>query len=116
MGAEGISVSVTLTNAGEREGTETVQAYVEGDREGTPNAQLKGIAKVSLKPGESREVTIKLPLAAFALYDEDGVNQAQAGSYTVSIGGSQPDGRSERLTGKETAKLAVEIGETVVLK
>ncbi len=116
VGDEGISVSVTLTNAGGREGTETVQAYVKADREGTPNAQLKGIAKVSLKPGESREVTIKLPLAAFALYDEDAVNKAQAGSYTVFIGGSQPDSRSERLTGKETAKLQVEIRETVVLK
>jgi len=59
---------------------------------------------------------IKLPLAAFALYDEDAVNKAEAGKYTVSIGGSQPDGRSERLTGKETAKLQVEIRETVVLK
>ena len=97
VGDEGISVSVTLTNAGGREGTETVQAYVKADREGTPNAQLKGIAKVSLKPGESREVTIKLPLAAFALYDEDAVNKAQAGSYTVFIGGSSPIAEASAL-------------------
>lgn len=115
IGVEGITVSAVLTNSGEREGTETVQVYVKASREGTPNAQLKGIKKVVLKPGESKEVSVKLPLSAFALYDEQAVHRVMEGNYLVSIGGSQPDSRSEKLTGKKVAVLSVTAEEEVIL-
>lgn len=115
IGAEGITVKATVTNSGSREGTETVQTYVKADRSGTPNAQLKGIKKVSLKPGESKEVSIKLPLGAFALYDENAVNKVEPGKYLVSVGGCQPDGRSEKLTGQKTAVLTVTAKEQMIL-
>lgn len=107
IGENGIVLKAVVSNTGSREGTETVQAYVKADREGTPNAQLKGICKVTLKPGESREVAIKLPLSAFALYDEEAVNRVGAGKYLVYIGGTQPDARSEKLTGKKVDVIAV---------
>lgn len=115
LGEEGITVSAVLTNAGGREGTETVQVYVKADREGTPNAQLKGIAKVTLKPGEAKEVSIKLPLSAFALYDEEAVNRVEKGRYLVSIGTSQPERRSESLTGKKTDVFAVQAEEAYII-
>ena len=115
IGVEGITVSAVLTNSGEREGTETVQVYVKVSREGTPNAQLKGIKKVLLKPGESKEVSVKLPLSAFALYDEQAVHRVMEGNYLVSIGGSQPDSRSEKLTGKKVAVLSVTAEEEFIL-
>lgn len=115
IGVEGITVSAVLTNSGEREGTETVQVYVKASREGTPNAQLKGIKKVVLKPGESKEVSVKLPLSAFALYDEQAVHRVMEGNYLVSIGGSQPDSRSEKLTGKKVAVLSVTAEEEFIL-
>lgn len=102
---EGIIVSTTVANTGEREGVETVQVYVKADREGTPNAQLKGIKKLALKPGEKKAVSLTLPLSAFALYDEEGVSRVQKGRYLVFIGGMQPDGRSESLLGRKTAVL-----------
>lgn len=113
---EGISVSAVLTNTGDLEGTETVQVYVKADREGTPNPQLKGIRKVTLKPGESREVTVTLPLEAFALYDEQAVNRVSEGNYQVYIGGSQPDRRSEKLTGKKPVSLAVKAEQEFVVE
>ncbi|MCM1267244.1 MAG: glycoside hydrolase family 3 C-terminal domain-containing protein [Bacteroidales bacterium] len=115
VGADGVTVSAVVKNAGERAGTETVQIYVKADRAGTPNAQLKGIRKVSLEPGESRRVEVSLPMSAFALYDKEGVNRVEAGNYLVSIGGSQPEARSESLNGKKVARLAVRVEETVVL-
>lgn len=115
IGTEGIIVKATVTNSGGREGTETVQSYVKADRSGTPNAQLKGIRKVSLKPGESKEVSIKLPLCAFALYDENAVNKVEPGKYLVSIGGCQPDGRSEKLMAQKTAVLSVTAKEQIIL-
>lgn len=115
IGTEGIIVKATVTNSGGKEGTETVQSYVKADRSGTPNAQLKGIRKVSLKPGESKEVSIKLPLSAFALYDENAVNKVEPGKYLVSIGGSQPDSRSEKLTGRKVSILSVAAKEQMIL-
>ena len=115
LGADGIEVKAVVANTGGREGTETVQVYVKADREGTPNAQLKGIQKVTLQPGESREVVIKLPVNAFALYDEQAVNRVGAGKYLVSIGGTQPESRSEKLTGKKVDVLSVTAAEEMVL-
>lgn len=107
LGEEGITVTAVLSNTGEKEGTETVQVYVKALRANTPNAQLKGIKKVVLKPGESKEVSLKLPLSAFALCDEQAVSRVMTGNYIVTIGGSQPDSRSEKLTGTKPAILRV---------
>lgn len=115
IGKEGITMKAVVSNNGKYAGTETVQAYVKADREGTPNAQLKGIKKVSLKPGEKKEIAIPLPLSAFALYDKQGVNKVEAGRYFVSIGGTQPDSRSEKLTGQKVTVIPVSSPEEFVL-
>lgn len=115
VGTDGVTVRATVTNTGKREGIETVQVYVKADREGTPNAQLKGIRKVSLQAGESREVTLQLSAEAFALYDEQGVNQVKEGQYLIFVGGAQPDSCSEKLTGKKVAALKVHIEESFVI-
>ncbi len=107
LDGDGISVKAMVTNTGSREGTETVEVYVKALREGTPGAQLKGVGKITLQPGESREITVKLPVEAFALYDENGVSGVEKGEYLVSIGGTQPEKRSEALTGKKIAVLKV---------
>ncbi len=112
---EGITLRVTVRNTGEREGTETVQVYVKAERQGTPNAQLKGIRKVTLQPGEDREVIIALPLAAFALYDEEANARVERGSYRIYVGGSQPDARSVALKGRRPLETVAEAKEEFVL-
>ena len=67
---DGITLQVTVTNTGDREGTETLQVYVKAKREGTPNPQLKYVKKITLKPGESVTEEIHLSPEAFMLYDE----------------------------------------------
>ena len=114
-GPDGVDVSVTVRNEGSRAGTETVEVYVKAERPGTPNAQLKGLAKVSLQPGEEQRVTVHLPLAALALCDEAGVSQVLPGDYTLWVGGSQPDTRSITLTGQAPARLALHQTEKVVM-
>ncbi len=54
----GVDVRVTITNTGDVAGSEVVQVYV-ADVDATvfrPDAELKGFARVSLEPGEAREV------------------------------------------------------------
>lgn len=113
---EGVKAEVQLTNSGKRAGYETVQVYVKADREGTPNAQLKAVKKVYLNPGESKKVSVELPVNAFALYDEEAVCRVQSGKYLIYIGGSQPDARSEKLTGKKIDALSVYAKEEMILK
>ena len=64
---DGTTVTVEVTNTGERAGTEVVQAYV--DRDDGPVRVLAGFAKVALEPGASAEVAVALSPAAFRRWD-----------------------------------------------
>ena len=83
---DGVEVTADVTNIGQMDGTQTVLVYVKAEREGTPNPQLKGIAKAALKKGETKTVHIMLPEEAFGLCDDDGVKRVHKGSYTIYIG------------------------------
>lgn len=64
-------VHFEVTNTGSRPGAEVAQVYI-GDRHSSvprPKKELKGFTKVSLAPGETRQVTVKLDRRAFAYYD-----------------------------------------------
>lgn len=111
---EGVIVKATVKNTGKRAGTETVQVYVKADREGTPNAQLKGIKKISLAPGEETQVIFLLPAEAFALYDKEGKQKVSEGEYQVYISGQQPDARSEKLTGVKVPAFSVTAEKEIV--
>lgn len=116
----GVDVRVTVENTGLKAGTETVQAYIKvlpADKaSNVPNAQLKGICKCTLKPGEKKKVMMHLPVEAFALYDEDGRHLVHKGEYRIYVGGNGPDQRSRELTGKDVMELVLSADETTVRK
>ena len=97
---DGITVDFDVKNIGKVDGRTTVQVYVKANRDNTPNAQLKFFEKVALAAGESKKLSVKLPLEAFGLYDEAGKMNVLAGEYTVYVGDSQPDKRSCELLGR----------------
>ena len=101
----GVQVTCKVKNTGAYASRVPVQVYVKACRPDTPNAQLKGLKKVALEPGEEREVTLSLPGAAFALCDAEGVRRVEPGEYTVYVGQSQPDERSRALLGFAPAAL-----------
>lgn len=107
-GADGATVTATVKNVGKRAGGETVQVYIKVCKEGMPNAQLKGIKKLHLQPGESADVKIKLSREALGAFDENGVLQV-GGEVKVYVGGQAPDARSEKLTGKKDAEFTLTI-------
>ena len=54
-----------------------------------PVKELKGFAKVNLKPGETKRVTLKLDRRAFSFYDVKKSDwRAEAGDFTILVGGS----------------------------
>ena len=105
ISADGVNIHALVKNTGSMTGGETLQAYVKICREGTPNAQLKGICKLRLAPGEEKEAVIHLPAEAFGLYDENGKFRIAPGRAKVYIGSQAPDARSEKLTGRKVAEL-----------
>lgn len=65
-----VTVSLDLTNSGSRAGADVVQVYVTAPSSaGEPVHQLKGFAKISLSPGETKPVSIRLDARAFEMWD-----------------------------------------------
>ena len=109
-GDDTIDITVKVSNKGSMPGAATVQAYVDYTAlglNGAPVRQLKALKKVHLDAGEEKEVVISLDEKAFGLYDENGEWKLNAGSYKIYIGNSQPDKRSEELTGKKCDAISV---------
>ena len=91
---DALEVSVEVTNTGNRKGKEVVQLYV-ADRESSalrPLRELKGMAKVELAPGETREVRFTLDHRAFAYWSEElGDWYVESGAFGIQIGRSSRD-------------------------
>lgn len=91
---DGNRVTFTLTNTGERDGAEVAQLYVHAVKPGVyrPNRELKGFAKVFLKAGESKNVTIPLDDKAFRYFNTTtGKFEIDGGSYEIQVGASVED-------------------------
>ena len=82
--AEGLTATFTLTNTGKREGTEVAQLYVAPPGK---THRLAGWTRVTLKPGESRHVTIAADPRLLASYDVAAKAwKRAAGTYDVYVG------------------------------
>ncbi|WP_213282182.1 beta-glucosidase family protein [Cellulomonas hominis] len=81
------TAAVTVTNTGDRRGTETVQLYAH-DVLATitrPVAQLLGYARVDLEPGEQRRVTFTVPTTRLAFSDRRMVRVVEPGDVEVWV-------------------------------
>lgn len=87
----GVSVSVRVANTGQRAGKEVVQLYLGARYASVAPAgkKLKRFAKVSLEPGESREVSFNLVPADFALFNAQGKLAMEETDFDVFVGGLQ---------------------------
>jgi len=88
---ETVTVSVRITNVGERAGAETPQLYLApvAPRLAGPPKALKAFEKVDLQPGESKVVTFTLMEQDFAFFDPDANRWvAEAGQYRILVGAS----------------------------
>jgi beta-glucosidase len=91
---DGVIVSVDVTNTGKVAGKEIVQVYVHDQASSLsrPQKELKGFSKVSLLPGETKTVSMKLDFRAFAFY-HPGYQRwvAEEGAFDILIGASATD-------------------------
>jgi beta-glucosidase len=84
------TVTATVTNTGSKAGADVAQMYV-GDPAASqdPPKQLAGFQRVSLNPGQSAAVSFPLTIHDLASWSStDNAWEAQAGSYSISVGDS----------------------------
>ena len=91
---EQLTVTVDVTNTGDREGKEAVQLYVAPPKGDVirPVRELKGICKINLLPGETKTAVFALDKRSFA-YWHQGLKEwfVQTGEYTIEIGSGSRD-------------------------
>ncbi|HSC53266.1 MAG TPA: glycoside hydrolase family 3 C-terminal domain-containing protein [Phnomibacter sp.] len=93
-GQKTVKATVTIKNTGKRDGEEVVQLYVahEGGDAKKPIRALKGFKRLSLKAGESKQVSFTLKQEDWMLVNaQDGKQYVPKGNMTLSIGGGQPN-------------------------
>ncbi len=92
--ADTIQATFTLTNTGDREGAEVPQLYVSDPVCSVmrPVKELKGFKKVFLKPGESRRITLDIPVSSLAFYSEaQSQFVVEPGEFILQLGASASD-------------------------
>ncbi len=103
---ENLDAAVTVVNTGSMAGREVVQAYVRWDSgdDTQPRWHLCALGSVFLKPGEKKQVRLCIRNDALYTYHADGSRAVEKGSYTLWVGGGQPDQRTSALLGREPLK------------
>ena len=84
-----LHVSVNVTNTGKRTGTETVQLYLRDLKGSTvrPTRRLKGFERITLEPGEEKQVTFKITEDMLRFYDIHMDYVSEPGEFALFIGG-----------------------------
>ncbi|MCD8075188.1 MAG: glycoside hydrolase family 3 C-terminal domain-containing protein [Lachnospiraceae bacterium] len=103
------AVLAEITNHGSVDTQDVVQVYVKNmdSADAVPNPQLAAFAKVSVKAGETKQVTLPLAANAFTVVDAGGVRRETGGTYKIYVGCSQPDEKSVELTGKKPVEIVL---------
>ena len=89
-----LTATVTVKNTGDRAGKAVIQLYV-GDKESSvfrPVRELKGFEKISVQPGEAKDVSFTLDKRAFAYWNTELHDwTVEPGDFTIEIGRSSRD-------------------------
>lgn len=91
---DSLSISFTLKNTGNYDGTEVVQLYIQ-DKVGSvtrPVKELKRFQRVTLKAGESTQVSLSLPVSELAFWGYDMNYTVEPGDFTLWVGTNSAEG------------------------
>lgn len=93
-------VSVDVTNTGTREGDEVPQLYIHQRVASVtqPVMQLKGLERITLKPGEKRTVTFTITPETLAIWNIDMHRVVEPGIFDLMVGSSSDQTSAVKLT------------------
>ena len=94
-----LAVSAEITNTGTRAGEETVQCYVrlQGTSVALPVRALSGFQRISLAPGEKKEVTFELSPENFAFWNDQNKFVVEPARLTVWMSPDSAHGEGRTL-------------------
>lgn len=95
----GVIVTVPVTNTGKRAGDEVVQVYLRDEISSVtrPVKELVGFQRVTLQPGERRDVTITIEPRAFMLWNTAMEQVIEPGAFTIMAGANSAEVQSVTL-------------------
>lgn len=100
---ESLEARLALTNTGNWDAEEVIQVYLK-DLEASfpvPQQNLVAFRRVSLKAGETQQITFTIPAEAMMQFDADGKPTLEPGSFQLIIGGCSPSPRGQQLGAPE---------------
>lgn len=95
---ETLTVNVSVTNTGDRAGSEVVQLYVRDVKSSVerPIKELKAFDKVALQPNETKEISFTIDKTALSFYDTSkGEWVVEPGKFEILIGAAADDVRTK---------------------
>jgi beta-glucosidase len=99
-----LEVDVDVRNTGATAGDEVVQAYLVFPKlPGAPLRALRGFQRVTVRPGQTQHVRLKLDPRDLSMVNEEGIRMVAGGDYKLFVGGGQPG------TGAPGAELPLKI-------
>jgi len=90
---EETTVTVDITNTGNRRGDEVAQMYIRDDVSSVtrPVKELKDFARVSIEPGQTRTVTFTVTPAKLQFYNREMKRVVEPGTFQIMVGGNSVD-------------------------
>ena len=87
---EHVTITVDVTNTGDRAGDEVVQLYIRDEVSSVPRPvlELRGFQRVTLAPGERRALTFTLTPDDLAFFDIDMKWTVEPGAFSILAGAS----------------------------
>ena len=109
---QSVTVSVTVTNTGSMDSDTVAEFYLKDVQASVtvPKYRLCGFRHIAVKAGQSEEITVQIPAEMFTVVTEDGERIFEPGEFVLYAGGSQPDDRSEALTGTKPLRTVITLG------
>ncbi|MDO5808297.1 MAG: glycoside hydrolase family 3 C-terminal domain-containing protein [Lachnospiraceae bacterium] len=106
--SQALTILADICNAGTHATDEVLQVYVKNHDCADPDKhpELCAFARIHLDAGEKKQIRIPVGHRALTVVGEDGIRRDGGKSYTFYVGCSQPDARSEELTGKRAVEIA----------
>lgn len=106
-----LNVSVTVENNSLRDGAEISECYIryEGEAFEKPHHKLVGFQRSEIKAGEKKSIQVSVPLKELYSVQKDGSAVLQDGTYTLFVGGCQPDERSVELLNQKPLAIGLEV-------
>ena len=106
---DGVTVNVRITNNGSQNVEEVTQVYIQSPLSGMgqPLFSLKDFRRVSLNPGETKELDFSLNKEKFELVNDRGENFLPKGDFKIYIGSAVPIKRSLELGAAKPAVVQI---------